>query len=122
MFQDRITDHVVLAEGPVDALKAHLCGGNVASLGKNVSSYQLDLIRQSGVKRLYLALDPDAFNESQAILKKMAYDLEIFAMVPQSGDLGGMSFEEVYRLYLEAPKLGPNHLFLWLNRELYNGI
>ncbi len=62
MFGDnlRTSAHCILAEGPMDALKAHLCGGNVASLGKGMaSSRQLKWIA-ARVKKLYIALDPDA--------------------------------------------------------------
>ncbi len=62
MFVDRIkgSEHAVLCEGPVDAIKAHACGGNVCAMGKAVSAGQVNLLLQSGIKKLYLALDPDA--------------------------------------------------------------
>ena len=121
MFGDRIRgEHAILGEGPVDALKAHLCGGNVASLGKVVSQHQLNLLRYSGIKRLYLALDPDAFIESQQVLKEMARDVEVYDMRPPKGysDLGAMSMEHVKDLYLSAPRLDSTHLFLYL-KDLY---
>jgi hypothetical protein len=117
MFADRIVgDWVVLCEGPVDALKAHLCGGNVAALGKGVSKYQLELIRHSGIKRLYLALDPDAFVESSKILKEMSQYVDVFDMRPPKGyeDIGQMAMEDVKVLFDTAPKLHPAHLFMYL--------
>jgi len=117
MFSDRIVgDWVVLCEGPIDALKAHLCGGNVAALGKGVSGYQLDLIKNMGIKRLYLGLDPDAFMESAKILREMAQYVEVYDMRPPApyGDLGEMTMEEVKVLFDKAPRLHPNHLFLYL--------
>jgi DNA primase len=123
MFQDRLpnSDHAILAEGPVDAIKGHYCGGNVASLGKAVSKYQLDLILHSGVKKLYLGLDPDAFNECQSILKQVAGEIELYDMRPPTGDLGGMSFDAVLDLYKTAPRITKNYVFVWLDKELYNG-
>lgn len=117
MFSDRINaEHAVLCEGPIDALKAHLCGGNVAALGKGVSSHQLELLKHSGITRLYLALDPDAFVESQNILKLMVQYVEVYDMRPPQPykDLGEMPMEEVKVLMDQAPKLDANHMFLYL--------
>lgn len=115
MFADRIIgDWVVLCEGPVDAIKAHECGGNVATLGKLVSRHQLELIKHIGIKRLYLALDPDAFVESNKVLREMSQYMDVYDMRPPPpyGDLGEMSFAEVRKLFEAAPKIGPHHLFL----------
>jgi len=117
MFADRITeDHVILCEGPIDAIKAHACGGNVAAMGKAVSRQQLNLIRNSGITKLYIALDPDAFVESTKILNLMGDDFEIYDMRPPSqfGDLGAMSVEQVRQLYLSAPRITKGFLYLYL--------
>ena len=120
MFGDRITgDHAVLCEGPVDALKAHLCGGNVCSLGKLVSIYQLNLLRNSGIRKLYLALDPDAFMEAGRLLRDVADELEVYDMRPPASlsddtDLGKMSLEAVRDLMVAAPRLDRHHMFLYL--------
>jgi DNA primase len=119
MFSDRINDkHCVLCEGPVDAIKAHLIGGNVASLGKAVSQAQLNLIRNSGVQRIYLALDPDAYKEAERIIKQMG-DLELYDMRPPSKykDLGEMSFQEVKDLFDSAPRIDGTTLFLYLKNH-----
>jgi hypothetical protein len=116
MFADRITgDHAILCEGPMDAIKAHLCGGNVASLGKAVSLTQLNLLKYSGIKKLYLGLDPDASQEAWQIVSKLSGDLELYDMRPQSDtDLGAMTFEQVYELYKNAKRVTPANLFLYL--------
>jgi hypothetical protein len=116
MFADNIIgEHAILGEGPLDALKADLCGGNVASLGKAVSMTQLNLLRCSGIKRLYLALDPDASIEMQKMVSKLSGDLELYDMRPDpSTDLGAMSFEEVYELYRRAPRVTSANIFLYL--------
>lgn len=111
MFQDRLkgSEHCVLAEGPISAIKAHLCGGNVASMGKNVSPFQLETIKKS-VKKLYIALDPDAGHEIAKIAYDLYDDLEIYIMrMPQNfnqldsneneKDLGDLSPQEVYEVF-----------------------
>jgi hypothetical protein len=125
MFSDRIknSDHIVLTEGPVSALKAHLCGGNVASLGKAVSRTQLQIIKHSGVKSLYLALDPDAFSESQAILLEMSecmdvYHMELPYLTHPGIDLGDLSFKEVKRIYDNARRIDKNYVFLYIRDTL----
>lgn len=117
MFGDRLTvgGDAILCEGPFDAVKAHLCGGNVAALGKGVSDYQLEILKHSGIKRLYLALDPDAFAESKRVLEKTVDDLEVYDMrPPPDRDLGAMSLEAVLDLKQKAPRIYRNYLFLYL--------
>jgi len=116
MFADRLTgsDHCVLAEGPISAMKADLCGGNVATMGKAVSLAQVQLIRNSGVKKLYLALDPDAAKETALLVRELASEMEVYDMIPKKGDLGNMSLEEVHRLFLLAPRVNAAHVFVHL--------
>lgn len=117
MFGDRVNgDHAILCEGPIDAIKAHKCGGNIAALGKAVSERQLEILRNSGITKLYLALDPDAFKESKKVLKEMAQHMDVYDMRPPSkySDLGEMSFDEVFELYKNAPQIDSSFLFLYL--------
>ncbi len=108
MFQDRLkgSPHAVLAEGPTSALGAHLCGGNVASMGKAVSVRQLEIIKSS-VPKLYLALDPDAADEIDSICRKLYGEIEIYGLFPPSGkkDLGECTQEEVFQQFKKAKKL-----------------
>jgi hypothetical protein len=116
MFADRIkSNHCVMTEGPIDAIKATLCGGNVATLGKAVSEAQLNLIRNAGVDRLYLGLDPDAYLEIDRIRKKMS-DLQIYDLRPPPPykDLGEMSLEGVKALFDGASELNPAQIILYL--------
>lgn len=120
MFADRLrgSDHAVLCEGPVDALKAHYCGGNVATMGKAVSRGQIELVRCSGVRKLYLALDPDAAEEMERIAFDLAVDVELYEMVPKSlgkVDLGVLRFDEVYELFLSAPRVDTGRVFVFLD-------
>jgi hypothetical protein len=111
MFSDRLvgSPHAVLAEGPFDAIKAHLCGGNVATMGKAVSPAQVRLLRNSGIRRLYLGLDPDAAAEIMRLCREFSSDdIELFDLraTAEAGDLGAMSFEAVLGRFQEAPRFG----------------
>lgn len=107
MFQDRLdsSPHAVLCEGPVDSLKAHICGGNVCAMGKGVSDIQLGIIKNK-VNKLYLALDPDAAEMINKICKSMYDYMDIYILFPPEGkkDLGECTFKEVYEQFLKAPK------------------
>lgn len=65
MFENSINDdRVILAEGPISALKfAKSNIGFVASMGKYVSDVQMNRLRDRGIKIIYLALDEDALEE-----------------------------------------------------------
>lgn len=121
MFGDRLSgvEHAILCEGPIDAIKAHLCGGNIATLGKVVSATQLNLLLYSGVKRLYLALDPDAFMEAGKVLRELSGRIDVYDLRPpaQYSDLGDMPLEEVFELFKAAPKLYPQHIFMYLENH-----
>lgn len=81
MYMDNLVgDHAVLSEGPVDGIKADLCGGNVVSMGKAVSAQQVGILRNSGVKRLYLALDRDAATEIYRVAREFP-DLTTYLML-----------------------------------------
>ncbi len=115
MFHDRLigSPHAVLCEGPVDALHAHLCGGNVATLGKTVKDGQLEVIRRLGIKKVYIAMDPDATKETEQIAKKL-WDLELYLLHPLPGfkDLGEMPLEQVYQQFLRAPRIDSSSVLL----------
>lgn len=124
MFQDRLatSDHAIVCEGPVDALKCHLVGGNVATMGKVVSSRQIQIIKGSGVKKIYLALDLDAGTETMELLKLfndyVDYDtqerFELYSLKPAPGyeDLGAMPVEAMVDSFAAAEKLPIGSLFL----------
>lgn len=116
MFHDRLLtcNHAVLTEGPVDALKCHILGGNVCSMGKGVSIDQLNIIKKH-VKKLYLGLDPDASTEIDKICRYMSDDVEIYLLPPPKGrkDLGASTEEEVVEQYERAtPYYGQCFIYL----------
>ena len=122
MFVDTIkgSDHAVLCEGPVDAIKAHLCGGNVCTMGAAVTREQMALLLNGGVRKIYLALDPDAAVEVRRLTESYSDFVELYEMkAPSLGtekaDLGAMSYDEVYGLFLDAPRIIPRRLFFFVN-------
>lgn len=122
MFLDRLTgaDHCVLTEGPIDAIKAHLCGGNVAALGKGVSAAQIALIRNAGIRRLYLALDPDAAKTTERLVREHCDDLELYQIVPPPGyeDLGAAPLDGVLEAFRRARRVAPGNVFLFLRNPV----
>jgi hypothetical protein len=132
MFADRLkgSEHVIVCEGPIDAIKADLCGGNIATMGKAIGPGQVKtikdpsrltrqhvgLIANSGIKKVYLALDPDAASETARLVRQFS-DLEVYRMCPPAPykDLGEMGFQEVRDLFDRADKIGPGRMFLRLS-------
>ncbi len=115
MFSDRITsDFAVLCEGPVDALKLDLVGsGNVASMGKAVAGGQVQALLQTGIAKLYLALDPDAVGsldkltqefEGVEILKvEVPAPYKDFGAAPLEAARDAFETAKVYRYGRELP-------------------
>lgn len=128
MFANRMrgSSHVVICEGPIDAMKAHLCGGNICTMGKAVGHGQISTIRDperltrteigqianSGIRRVYLALDPDAAEETNRLVREFG-DLEVYVMHAPAPfkDLGEMTFEAVYDLFRSARRVTASHIF-----------
>lgn len=118
MFQNRLKNqkHAIVCEGPVDAIKANLLGGNIATLGKNISANQISLLKNSGVKRIYLGLDDDAYDLVPELARQFGVNIETFLIhTPEHReDLGDCTFEEVVKAANEAEKIDGNSLFLVL--------
>jgi len=126
MFLDRLVgkDYVVVCEGPLDAIKLHRAGGNVCTMGKEVTDGQratmrdanrlsrsdLGLIFNSGIKRIYLALDPDAATETTRLISDFS-DLETYLIsVPKPHkDFGDMSVDAAYDAFLAAKRVTPSN-------------
>jgi hypothetical protein len=131
MFANRLqqSKHVVVCEGPIDAIKAHLCDGNVATMGKAVGAGQVQTIRDperltrahvgafhcGGIEKVYLALDPDAARETGRLIREFS-DMEVYLMTPPKGrkDLGEMDYGEVLDLFHSARRVGAGHLSIHL--------
>jgi hypothetical protein len=111
MFMDQLqgSKHAVLTEGPIDAIKCHYIGGNVAMMGKQLSNKHVEIILRSGVKTVYVGVDLDAFLELETIKKKFGEEIELRRIeLPKSNkkiDLGELSLEEAPGVVLSAPKM-----------------
>jgi len=112
--QMKAAEHVIICEGPVDAIKFCYVGGAVCTMGKEVTTKQLDFIMSYGPQRIYLALDPDATDEMKKIDKYC--DIPVYAIeVPEScivrsqsegkkADFGECSYREAYIAWAQAKK------------------
>ena len=122
MFANRLTsDFAVLCEGPFDALKLDRLGaGNVATMGKMVSKNQIELLLRSGIRKLYIALDPDAADEINPILRSIGgvegYLVDLPCKPGQGKvDLGSLTMEEAAQCVLNAKPMQNNRLHGYLN-------
>ena len=122
MFQDRLkgSPHVVMAEGPISAIKAGLCGGNVATMGKSVTQRQLDTCLSYGAKKVYLALDRDAAPDILRIAGLLPENVEAYLLLPPDhrDDLGDATQEEVLEQFKKAPRVRSDTLLLSLGSEI----
>lgn len=87
---------VTIVEGPIDAIKAHRYNG-VALLGKTMSEEQFKLLlRMPNLKKVYVALDPDASKEAQSMIIKLAeiWDVWWVRFAPDK-DMGDCNQSEV---------------------------
>lgn len=124
-FQDRLkgASHCVLVEGPVDAIKCHMLGGNVASMGKNnVTPAVLDIIvRRHGIKKVYLGLDDDAAAVFESSLLDLSWhrDIEVFHLRPAPGreDLGAGTLEENLEQFQQAQPIRPGQMFTYFRTD-----
>jgi hypothetical protein len=129
MFADRLNgvEHAVLGEGPVDAIKAHLCRGNLSPMGKAVGHEQMQLMLNHGIKRFYSGLDPDAADEFMRLVRNYYDDVEIYQMTArvkgakEKPDLGVMDFGDVLELFRGAERVGAGQLFVFLDSRVSQG-
>lgn len=109
MFEDTIdSDRCVLAEGPISALKFAKAGVPfVATMGKSVSEYQTNRLKELGVKRIYLGLDRDAYKEKEIFYNKYREMFEIYDLLVPShrDDFGDCTFDECARVVEESVPL-----------------
>jgi DNA primase len=119
LFQEHLigSKHAILCEGPIDAIKAHLCGGAVASMGKQVSNQQLKIIMAYRPEKIYLAFDPDAYEKTMNVVKTFTdngFD-DLYLLYPVDGkkDLGDCTYEEVLKQFNTAPKINSSHLLFY---------
>lgn len=86
MFWDKAfcKDLLIVAEGPFDAIKFDGLGGNVATLGKELSQKQLMMINDSAAKTIYWAMDDDADNLIPGYASSVCKDSFIIKPPPEA--------------------------------------
>lgn len=123
MFSDRIKDHAVICEGPIDALKCHFWGGNVCTMGKIIDKEQIDAIVNAGAKKIYIGIDPDATNEIYSILDKIPGGIETFQIkIPEKyKDLGEIPINDVTNIIKKSEPVNGTTIFTWFkDQHLFN--
>jgi hypothetical protein len=116
MFADNLTTNVaVLCEGPIDAIKCHLVGGNVCTMGKQVGIGQVDYLLMHNVKKVYVGLDPDAFGELESLMDKFHGEAELLRVVLPNKvkDLGDLSFADAAKCVYQAEPMFRNKMYSW---------
>lgn len=126
IFQDRLKDspHGIITEGPFDALKCHLCGGNTATMGKDITKEQLDIYaRHFKLRKLYLGLDDDAAEQMTSIVRDLTWydDMEVYHLATPPGreDLGDATMEEVLDSFRSARRINPSQTFIFHQSDRY---
>ena len=123
MFYQNIkdSDFAILAEGAISALKFEKVGGFVASMGKEISQDQIELLRSSGIKKLYLALDRDAADKINYISEQLKNQLKktvecyIIDIPKHRGDFGDCTYEECEEAFKNAKPVSPNDIFIYMD-------
>jgi len=128
MFNDSLfeSSHLLLFEGPFDALKFSEYGGIICSMGKDVSKKQIDLINQSNAEVVYLGLDEDAAETSTRLTKIIEKRIKILTIpesckercesVNKKADFGECSPEEIRQAFENAKDLADGHIFINLHK------
>jgi hypothetical protein len=117
MFQNNLigSPHAIICEGPIDAIKANYCGGAIATMGKAISQKQIQLIKNLGVSKIYLGLDPDAADTTAKLVSDFISDVEVYQIeTGDKEDLGEMDFVQVYEAFLNAKKLTGGEVFIYI--------
>lgn len=98
MFEKTIQGkEVILAEGPISALKFAKSGlPFVASMGKYVSTNQIELLQKLEINKIYLALDRDAHVEVEKLIRMYNHLFQFyFVEIPlHRDDFGDCTFDE----------------------------
>ena len=101
--------HLVVCEGPIDAIKMHFVKNAVATMGKGVSSQQIKKILDLRPETVYLGLDSDAFYETEKLYKLLKNKTKVKIIKPLPAlDLGAMTYEQTKKAFEEAEELDQN--------------
>jgi DNA primase len=102
-FLDTSKDYVIISEGIFDSLKMEFLGNSLCAFGKDVTPAQIQLIKELPIDRVYLALDPDAFNVLDDLYSALR-PLAVYYMVPPVGrkDFGECNVTEIEGVFKNA--------------------
>jgi hypothetical protein len=127
MFGDNLknSEHVIICEGPVDAIKFDKVGGAVCTMGKVISEKQRAFIFKHNIKKVYLALDDDAYEEMNELLSQIklpVYKIHIpdtcrvrCDQMNKKPDFGECTFDECEEAFKNAEKIDEFHIFNYWN-------
>lgn len=126
MFYDKLgkSEFVIVAEGPISALKFEKVGHFVATMGKEISKRQLEILKSHGIKKMYLALDRDAIDKTYRVRYHMdnaiSGNIECFIVnVPDHrDDFGDCSFDECAEAFKSAEKITGDELFAIIDPKI----
>lgn len=115
-------DAIAVAEGIFDCLKAdmpELGIVGVATFGKAVSAQQIELLKALPAKRIYLALDRDAFDLIAPIALALGPNKQVFRILPPMhrndiGECTSLEVAEMYRMAEEITGIKTARLELWV--------
>lgn len=109
IFQEYIKgDSVIIAEGPFSAIKFAKTGITfLASMGKAISSSQMEKLVGLGIRKVYLALDTDAFKEINRFIVKYRniFDIYYVSVPNHREDFGTCTFEECIKAISQSRKV-----------------
>lgn len=116
MFYPRLSGspHAVVFEGPFDALKGHLCGGNVATMGSYISPGQLALIKGLDITRLYIFLDEDALDAVAGVVERSGMECYLCRVPEGRKDPGECTPEEVAHQVSVAKRITRANIHFYL--------
>jgi len=95
-----LMDSVIIVEGIFDCLKTDLQSegiGSIATMGKVLSEGQIKLIQNMPARKIYLALDRDAYDIVPEICSKLNKTKEVYRLLPPQHrkDFGDCTKEEI---------------------------
>ena len=108
---------VYICEGAFNALTIGKRG--IALMGKSISTYQLNTLLKSQVKRFILLLDPDALKQSISLaLKLVNYKMVKVIQLPNNKDVNDLGLKATLKLVYESRYLNYKELINLKNAYL----
>ena len=102
----KTADKVYVVESSFDAIRLDQCGiPAVATLGSNVSNFQIDLLRKY-FNNIYIVADNDEAggNMKDRLIEKLGSKITVLQIEKQYKDIGDMSDEEIKKIEISFDK------------------